>query len=193
GLMRHVIKTDRDNLLLWESWGFDREMILNAAALSAGTAKPAAYMMGVLSRWKSDGIITKAEYEAAKAAGGAENAGWDKSRIEKHYSDLRHAAEDRAEKAEKICMTDPGYREISGKISALTRKLAFAEVNGDASAEDMNDELEGLEDEKERILSELGYTGEDLVPQYSCKLCGDTGYDDKGRPCLCMKRLLGEK
>ncbi|MCD8209151.1 MAG: DnaD domain protein [Bacteroidales bacterium] len=192
GLSRNVIKADRDALTLWQSWGFDREMILNAANLSAGKGKPFAYLNSVLSKWKTEGIMSTAAYESSKSAGNSGNAGWDKSSIEKHYSELRHAAEDKAEKVEKICMADPEFRDVSSKTSSLTRKLAFAEVNGDAAADDMNAELKMLDAKKEEILSRLGYTGADLVPQYSCKLCGDTGYDEKGRPCKCMKRLIGE-
>ncbi|MDE5721727.1 MAG: hypothetical protein K2I30_03175, partial [Clostridia bacterium] len=57
GLTRKVIDWDRESLLRWRGWNFNDEMIKEAAKLSAGKSNPLAYMNGILSGWKSEGIF----------------------------------------------------------------------------------------------------------------------------------------
>ncbi|MBP5466099.1 MAG: DnaD domain protein, partial [Clostridia bacterium] len=49
GLNRRPIAWDRENLLIWKSWNFSEDMILEAAKTAAGKSSPVAYMNGVLS------------------------------------------------------------------------------------------------------------------------------------------------
>ena len=41
---------------MWRNWNFSDEMILEAAKASAGKSSPVAYMNGILSNWKNQGV-----------------------------------------------------------------------------------------------------------------------------------------
>jgi len=58
GLTRKIISYDRQALARWRGWGFNDEMILKAAELSAGKSNPVAAMNYLLSQWKNGGIVT---------------------------------------------------------------------------------------------------------------------------------------
>lgn len=51
-------------------------------------------------------------------------------------------------------------------------------------------ENEALVQKRAALLSAHGYPENYCDPQYLCALCGDTGFDDKGRKCACMKKAL---
>ena len=190
GLTRKVIAWDKECLARWRSWSFSDEMLIEAAKLSAGKANPVAYMNGILSSWKNEGVFTldKIQTSPSKAAQGESRI--DKAQIERHYSDLRHAAEDRAEKALNKALSDEIYKKIDRDIKELSIQLAFAEVRNDKGAEKLAKRIKELEAEADRRLNELGINKADLTPHYSCTLCNDTGYDEHGKPCDCMKKFI---
>ena len=55
---------DRQVLATWREWGFDDDMILRAAAISAGKTAPLLYMNTVLSNWKNSGVKTVEQADA---------------------------------------------------------------------------------------------------------------------------------
>lgn len=55
---RKINDWDRDSVQRWHEWGFNDDMILEAAKRSVGTASPINYISGILSRWKTDGITS---------------------------------------------------------------------------------------------------------------------------------------
>ena len=59
GLDRKPTGSDRQMIYAWNNWGFNEEMILQAATLSIGKIRPLVYMNTILSDWKSKGIFTK--------------------------------------------------------------------------------------------------------------------------------------
>lgn len=58
GLTRKIIPYDRQALTRWRDWGFNEEMILKAAELSASKNNPIAAMNYLLSTWKNSSIYT---------------------------------------------------------------------------------------------------------------------------------------
>ena len=58
GLTRRIINWDIESLNKWKSWGFSDEMLIEAAKISAGKSNPMAYVNGVLSAWKNEGITS---------------------------------------------------------------------------------------------------------------------------------------
>ncbi|MCD8205419.1 MAG: DnaD domain protein [Clostridia bacterium] len=190
GLTRGIASGDREKVALWKNWGFDSDMLIYAASLSESKNIPLAYMSKILSRWKSDGVFTK---EEAEGAGGQNGHGWDKSRIESYYSELRQTAEEKAENVLRICMEDEEFSAAEKQLSALSVELAFAEVRNPENADPIQEKIKFYDEKKDEALSRLGFVREDLKPKYSCPVCGDTGYDSKGRACKCLKKLIGEK
>lgn len=194
GLSRKIIEWDRQSLTRWRNWGFTDEMLFEAAKLSAGKSNPMAYMNGVLSSWKTEGIFSTDKI-ADKATPQTKifptaPARDERAEIERHYSDLRHAAEDRAERALATATADKVYGGLRRELSDLTVKLAFAEIRDKKLAKELEARIKSLEEQADKRLKELGIDKADLTPRYSCSLCNDTGYDKAGKPCECLERYV---
>ncbi len=189
GLSRKIIDWDRENLARWRDWGFKSDMLLKAASLSSGKNNPLAYMNGILSAWKASGIFSDDKIpESGKTERGKI---WDKAAIESHYSELRHSAEERAERSLNSALADNEYAEIHQKLNSLAIKLAFAEIKDENSAKEISAQIAELEKRGDERLAALGIDKNSFAPHYGCKICGDTGYDKNGKPCVCLKKLTG--
>lgn len=195
GLTRKVIAWDRECLARWRSWNFSDDMLTEAAKLSAGKSNPVAYMNGILSSWKNEGIQTKSAIPSSSPAGGGQTTdGREQSaEIERHYFNLRHAAEQRAEAALKQATDDNVYGAIRKQLNALSIQLAFAEIRDKSQAEKISAEIDRLEASGDARLKELHIDKADFTPRYACNVCKDTGYDRNGMPCDCLKRFLSGK
>lgn len=209
---RKITDKDRRKVAQWFEWGFDTEMIKAAAQIANGRASDAVrYVHGVLKNWYSEGILTVADLHKAQpkknrsvleqwrqtAQMNAER-GKDKPKdntdlrieIERHYYDLRHKAEEAAEKALKRATSDAVYGGIRKQLNELGIKLAFAEIRDKAAAEQISAEIKELEERGDKRLSELAIDKDDFKPHFSCTICNDTGYNTHGSPCKCMKELI---
>ena len=185
GLTRKVIEWDRTSLEKWRSWSFSDEMILEAATLSAGKSNPTSYMSGILSAWKSEGKFNLDEVRQRPSSAHATKAD-----VEKHYYDLRHYAEAKAEKTLNNALADSVYGDIRKQLNELAISLAFAEVRDAEKAEGISQQIKKLEADGDRRLKELCIDKADFTPKYSCKICNDTGYTKDGSPCECMKKFI---
>lgn len=186
GLTRKVIDWDRECLARWKAWGFNGEMLTEAAKLSAGKSNPMAYMNSVLSTWKTEGTFSP---ECIKNTPRNENK-TERGEIERHYAELRHRAEDAAERAYNAALADETYEKIHRDLNELNIQLAFAEIRNSSDAEKIADKISELNILSEKRLSELGIAADDFTPHYSCKICNDTGYDKNGKPCACLKKFI---
>jgi len=191
GLTRKIIAWDKECLARWRSWNFSDEMLFEAAKLSAGKANPVAYMNGILSSWKTDGVFSLDKLPASpSAANPAEKSTITRAEIERHYYDLRHEAEARAEKALAAATADEVYGNIKKQLDELSISLAFAEIQNTARAEEIANQIRELEEKGDARLKQLKINKADFTPRYSCKICNDTGYDKHGNPCECMKKFI---
>lgn len=191
GLTRRIIPSDRGFLMRWRAWDFSDEMILKAAELSAGKNNPIAYMNGVLSSWKAEGTFTPDKIENTvhtPTSRGEKTV--DRSVIERHYATLRQIAEDRAEKTLERALADDEYGKLYKQLNSLNIKLAFAESRADGSDKAISEQIESIQQQADSRLATLGIDKEDFKPHYSCKICGDTGYDADGKPCSCLKKFI---
>lgn len=193
GLTRKVIDWDRQSLAKWRDWSFGDEMLLEAAKLSSGKSNPTAYMSGILSAWKTEGIFSPDKIKgAAKNVSVNSDVRSQRAETERHFYDLRHAAEDAAEKALQRATADDVYGEIYKELNELSIELAFAEIRDPKRAESISERIDKLTAQGDARLKELNVDKADFTPHYSCKLCNDTGYDKNGNPCECMKKYLSD-
>lgn len=192
GLTRKLILWDRENLARWRGWNFSDEMLIEAAKLSAGKSNPVAYMNGILSAWKAEGIYSPDKLTPSPVAVNKQttDSRADKAEIERHFYDLRHLAEDKAERALNRAVADPVYGKIHKEINELSIQYAFAQLKDQTEAEKLSAKIGELEKAGDERLKTLGMNKEDFVPKYSCTKCNDTGYDEHGRPCECMKKFI---
>lgn len=193
GLTRKIIPWDRENLARWRSWNFTDSMLFEAAKLSCGKSNPTAYMNGVLSSWKAEGIFTPDKISSPAPSRSAVYSADSKdmrAEIERHYYDLRHTAEERAERALAEAMSDSVYRDIRKELNDLSIKLAFAEIKDKKSVGNIAEQIRDLEERGAARLAALNIKKEDFSPRYACTLCNDTGYTENGVPCECMKKFI---
>lgn len=190
GLTRKIIDWDRQSLIKWRAWGFTDEMITQAAKLSAGKSNPMAYINGILSAWKKDNVTDISQINTNSYSTVSSKAVIDKADIERHYYDLRHYAEDKAEKTLQKAISDKTYGEIYEQINKLSIDLAFAEVKDENLAAELNKKIAALSEKADERLKELNIDKNDFIPHYSCKICNDTGYEENGTPCKCLKKFL---
>lgn len=192
GLTRRIIENDRETVSRWRDWNFSDEMLLCAAEAANGKANPVAYMNTVLSAWKSENVFSpdKISKPAGKNKYLPSDSRVERAEIERHYYDLKHSAEDAAEKALIKAKADAVYGEIYDKINTLTIQLAFAEVKDANQAAKLSATLKELELQGDKRLKELGMDKSQFIPEYHCKKCNDTGYDKDGKPCECMKQFI---
>lgn len=187
GLTRKIISWDRETLARWKSLGFGGDMLFEAAKLSAGKSNPLAYMNGVLSSWKSEGVTSPSCAPAANFAKTPKNIA---AEIDRHYSELRQIAESRAEKALEKATADPEYAKLRKQLNDLKIKRAFAEIQGDPKTEELAASIGSAEKQAALRLKEIGIDSAAFTPRYKCKICNDTGYDKDGNPCKCLDEFL---
>lgn len=60
-ISRRPTAADHDALGVWQSWGFDEDMIRAAAKESVGKANPIPYMSAILSSWKAKNVHSVGE------------------------------------------------------------------------------------------------------------------------------------
>ncbi len=191
GLTRKVISWDREALKRWRSWNFNDDMLFEAAKLSSGKSNPLAYMNGILSSWKTEGIFSADKIIVQTPARRKPTDDRDeRAEIERHYAELRHAAEDKAEKALAAAMSDGTYAKMRKELNDLSIRLAFAEIRDEKQAAEISAQIENLTQKATLRLKELDMDESQFTPRYSCTVCNDTGYDKEGKPCECLKRFL---
>ncbi len=200
------IRKNAANLSListWRSWNFNDEMILEAANRSAGSASPVPYMNKILSEWKQADIFAVKDIPAATHSTGAGagstpknsfrgeyvnpsiEAANAKSARERYYSLLREKAQSKADKTLKKANANPRFKEITKELSKMEISLAKAEVFQPETLPALKAQQQALLNEKATLLAEMGVSPEQLVPQYACVKCKDTGFLPSGVACDC--------
>lgn len=124
------------------------------------------------------GVFADAESEADKRA---ERERW--------YACRKEQAESTARKFVEKAMSIPTFAQAERRLRILTIESAKAEVKGDAET------LAAIEKDKKALwvarsegLRIAGVLEEDLLPNYHCKKCSDTGFLPDGRACDCYRK-----
>ena len=94
------------------------------------------------------------------------------------------------ERLAKISRLAPEFPKLTEKISSLSVAYGKQFLLGDDSAlTRMKEELSLLKQQKEQLLSSIGFSLKDLEPSYTCTLCQDKGYM-KNEKCSCFKQQI---
>ena len=201
------LRKSETNLALvktWREWKFSDEMILEAATRSASGANPVPYMNKILSDWKqkeiytlsaipekpvSDNLVGAGTRSTAKSGytNPAIEAANAKSDRERYYSLLREKAQSRAEKFLAKANANARFKQITSELSKMEISLAKAEVFEPQNLPALQDKKKALLQERRNILAGLEIQEQDLLPQFACKNCSDTGFLPSGVACNCYK------
>ena len=159
-------------------------MILEASKLSSGKSSPVAYVNGILSNWKNNGIFSP-DAISEKPVSNAINS---QEEYNREYARRRNIAVSRAQKNSEKAMAIEGVPALLSRLNSLEKDLAFAEIANDS------EKLLMLEKEKaektkivEKILKQNGLSLRELSPVYACAKCNDTGYVGTHR-CDCFDK-----
>ena len=185
GINRRPTPWDRENLSMWKTWNFSEEMIIQAASLSAGKSSPMAYMNGILSNWKNNGIFTISSVPEKPAfdANSQENYNME-------YERRRALAVSRAQKNLDKAMQLEGFSNLYGRINGMEKELAFAEFsNNHETYTRLENEKAELLSNIETLLKTINLSMDDLSPKYACEKCNDTGYVGTHR-CDCFDKKV---
>ncbi len=202
-----AIRKNATNLSLiktWRDWKFSDGMILEAAKRSATSANPIPYMNKILSDWKRQEIYAIKDIPDALAnknpttpmGGMSATRGYTnpavadvnaKSDRERYYALLREKAQTRAERFIAKANANERFKEITAELSKMEIALAKAEVFTPANLPTLTAQKEALISERKQILSGLGIEERELLPQFSCQRCSDTGFLPSGAACNCYK------
>ena len=113
----------------------------------------------------------------------------------KEYDKNRLQAElDLENKLNNFYIKNPDLSNINDKIIRTSIEISKTILlNKDSeNIKNLNIELEKLKKEKKELLSNLNVKNDFFLPNYSCKLCNDTGYlvDNNQIMCTCLKQKL---
>ncbi len=88
----------------------------------------------------------------------------------------------------KIC---PEINRIEKELQKTGAGIAECFYSGDPQADikKLSEKSLKLQEEKEALLTSLGYPEDYLKPHYACRICNDTGRTD-GQLCECVKKLI---
>ena len=116
--------------------------------------------------------------------------------ILKEYEELQQShARERDERIAEIDRQIPEYSQIEARITSLYIKRSMLRLKAEdgLSDSDIREQITSLNQKKESLLREAGYTPAYLEMEYTCPHCKDTGYLDDGSICSCFKAKLTER
>lgn len=165
----------------------------------AGLVLRAEYERGVNRAHKSIYHINKRLLSRNRAATPnedkkAQTSNEDRAGRERWYAQRKQEAEERAERNERKARTDNRFKATDTELRTLASKEAFAELRGELT-ELMQIQARRRELEEQRIkaLRRMHLTPEDLIPQYHCSICNDTGFTEEGKLCGCYSAAAQQK
>ncbi len=95
--------------------------------------------------------------------------------------DLRRVeAENACRQAQEHLMADPTFATCERQL----RRIQVQYAMGDHTPQTQQ-KLQQLKEQRRLLITKLGANEEQLVPQYKCSKCNDTGYIN-GDPCTCL-------
>ena len=198
------IKSNANNLSMlqaWRDWKFDDNMILEAAKRSAGSASPIPYINKILSDWKRADAYTIDAIPEGKTTGAGTSSSYSnrtytnpiieavnaKADRERYYALLREKAQSRADRFIAKANKNERFKAISTQLSKMEIALAKAEVFEPDKLPALTEEKAELLRERRSILEILGIEETELLPQFTCLRCSDTGFLPSGVACNCYK------
>lgn len=111
--------------------------------------------------------------------------------LQKEYSRKRMFAEKIASENLLRVKKLPAYLKLDAVERALVIEISKCKTKND-SYKNLKRNLEIVREEKEKVLVMLGLTKKDLVPQYVCSKCNDTGLID-GKTCVCYQKRKNDE
>lgn len=171
----------------FDEMGFSVERILDACHKTVGIQNPNVnYVNKILENWKKEAASFGRDVNKKTTVSQTD--------LNSYYEFLRHESGRKAQEAKKeVYANIPRIEEIDDALKDLGSRLSRAVLGG--SNEDL-DEIKKLtallEQERAVLLTENNYPLDYTDIKYLCNVCKDTGINEAGRRCECVKERIGE-
>ena len=183
----------------WKEWAFTDEMILEAAARSASSANAIPYMNKILADWKKDSIFSIKDIPQHGTVSSGNQGGKTfvspaveeinaKADRERYYALLREKAISKADKTLAKANKNVRFKELTAELASMEISLAKAEVFEPKKLPALLERKQALLALRGEVLAEMGIHEEELIPQFACQKCQDTGFLENGKACDCYKK-----
>ena len=117
-------------------------------------------------------------------------------RVSEILAHRRAEAEHTAERnLKRVYEKNPAVKEIDTALSKTGLELvriALSKTDVRSSLARVKEDNLALQKKRRLLLSEMGLSADYTDVKYTCPVCSDTGYTEKGM-CVCMRRLLTEE
>ena len=189
GLKRNITEAERKMVDTWlDDMQFDLSRILEACEKASFTQSPnLKYVNKVLENWKEEADQWGRDVNQRNTV--------TQNTLNKYYEYLRIQAEKRAEgRKQEVYEKIPEIRQIDMNLQQLSSKISRGLLGG-SSRQDIDSikrEVRDLEKERAITLTENNYALDYTDIKYLCAKCGDTGIDENGQRCTCVKDRMGE-
>lgn len=189
GLRRNITEAEKRMVDGWlDDMHFEAERILEACEKASFTQSPnLRYVNKVLENWKQEAETWGRDVNQRVTV--------TQNTLNKYYEYLRAQAEKRAEgRRQEVYNKLPEIRQIDINLQSLSSKISRGLLGG-SSVQDMDSirkEIRDLEKERAILLTENNYALDYTDIKYLCTKCSDTGIDENGQRCTCVKERMGE-
>lgn len=110
--------------------------------------------------------------------------------------ELRSIREKRAAELERrraeVRMRSDEYAAIENDLKRAGNSLLQAVLNGGRDFDKIKTFIQKKQRKKAAILKNLGLPENYLDEEFNCDICRDTGFDDEGKKCHCLKELIAK-
>lgn len=104
----------------------------------------------------------------------------------------RKNAEEQRRRETEVREAAPEFAQIEAQLALGGAAIAKCVLNGNGDVAAVRRHIEKAQEEKKRILTRLKLPNDYLDDIYSCKKCRDTGFDENGRRCDCLKSMISK-
>ena len=112
--------------------------------------------------------------------------------IDERYRRARTLAKAKVEKLNALLNDDENYVKAYNAVNSAKFEIAKAKFNGDeTSLLKANEALEKGNEQLDAVIKSHGISPKDLIPDYTCKICEDTGFNGDKR-CKCFNKIASE-
>ena len=189
GLKRNITEAERRMVDSWfDDMHFTLERILEACEKASFTQSPnLKYINKILENWKQEADEMGRDVNQRVTV--------TQNTLNKYYEYLRNQAEIRAEgRRQEVYNKLPEIRQIDINLQQLSSKISRGLLGGSTRQEidSVKKEIRNLEKDRAILLTENNYALDYTDIKYLCSKCSDTGIDENGQRCSCVKDRMGE-
>ena len=189
GITRNITEAESRMVDKWiDEMHFSMERIMEACEKASFNPSPnLRYVNKVLENWKQEADDMGRDVNQRVTV--------NQATLNKYYEYLRNQAEENAEeRRQEVYNKIPEIRQIDMNLQQLSSKISRGLLGGSTKQEidNIKKDMRNLEKERAIILTENNFSLDYTDIKYLCSRCSDTGIDENGQRCSCVKSRMGE-